>query len=86
MTPDNENLTQSDAFKLQALEELQNSDFAHVKESLQLIMTCAMPHEYLDNGHTRTEIYADFKAMYNFLLKMEMSIDPEMEYVNLLTD
>ena len=83
-----ENQTQSNQqqFKLDALDELENFDFSHLKESIQLLVTCAMPHEYLNNPDTRADIYGDFKAMYNFLLKMEMTSDPEMEHVNLLTD
>lgn len=80
------NSEQLQQVKLDALDELQNFDFAHLKESIQLLLTCAIGHEYLDNGDTRQEIYGDFKAMYNFLLKMEMTQDPEMQYVNLLTD
>ena len=71
---------------LDAVNELQNSDFSHLKESIQLLVTCAMEHDYLNNPNTRAELYAAFKSMYNFLLKMEMNTDPEIEYVNLLTD
>lgn len=75
-----------ESLKLDALEELQNHDFEHLRNSIQLMMTCAMGHEFLDHGKTRVDMYQSFKAMYNFLSKMEMYIDPEIEFVNLLTD
>lgn len=73
------------AVKLQILEELGECDFAHLKQSVQLLYTCAIPHEFFNYPETRARIHYDFKALYNFLLQMEMHQDPEMEMVNLLS-
>ena len=81
----NENPTVND-LKLEALAELQNYDFELLRNSIQLMMSCAMMHEYLNHPPTRVEIYSNFKAMYNFLSQVEMFDDPEVEYVNLLLD
>lgn len=74
------------SLKLDALDELQNFDFSFLRQSLQTLMHCAMSHEYLDHAETRVKVFTDFKAIYNFLSKLEMFEDPEIEYVNLLTE
>jgi len=83
----NENLKpqQKSKLMLEALEKLGDlGDFGHLKNAVLQMYKCSQPHDELDHGETRAEIFHSFTCLYNFLVLMEMYHDPEVKHINIL--
>ena len=55
----------------------QESDFHLVSQDLKLLFSSALLSENLNDPLIRHNAYFSFISLYNFLLKMEMMIDPD---------
>lgn len=85
MQTENSTSAKKSKLMLEALRELgHQGDFGFLKNHVLLMYQCAQAHSELDHNETRIELFASFRLLYNFFVKMELYNDPEVKHINTL--